>query len=81
MTKWLAVGTAMVAAERMMRRRRALKSPPDLDADLAGRGISDVDPEGLMGMGEAVDADAVRHAHEDVVDQRAKLPEHGKNLP
>ncbi|HEY0478417.1 MAG TPA: hypothetical protein VGD37_12920 [Kofleriaceae bacterium] len=45
------------------------------------RGISDVDPGPLMQMGEAVDPDATRAAHEDVVAQRERLPVRGKNLP
>jgi hypothetical protein len=44
------------------------------------RGISDVDPEPLMQMGEAVDPDATRAAHDDVVAQRERLPVRGKNL-
>jgi hypothetical protein len=37
-------------------------------------GISDVDPEPLMDMGEAVDPDAVTDAHDSVRAQRDRLP-------
>ena len=37
-------------------------------------GISDVDPEPLLDMGEAVDPDAVTAAHESVPAQRDRLP-------
>ena len=37
-------------------------------------GISDVDPEPLMDMGEAVDPDAIAEAHESVKAQRERLP-------
>lgn len=74
MTKLFAVGGAMVAAERMMRRKRALKSTANLDDELPVAGISDVDPVPLMGMGEAADPDALEHAHHDIPDQRARMP-------
>ena len=37
-------------------------------------GISEVDPEPLLDMGEAVDPDAVTAAHESVPAQRDRLP-------
>lgn len=44
-------------------------------------GISEVDPEGLAGMGEGIDPDAVDEAHRSVRDQRDRLPVTGKNIP
>lgn len=44
-------------------------------------GLSEVDPQPLIGMGEAVDPDAVQAAHRDVRAQRDRLPVPGKNLP
>lgn len=44
-------------------------------------GISEVDPEGLVGMGEGIDPDAVDEAHRSVRDQRDRLPVTGKNIP
>jgi hypothetical protein len=45
-------------------------------------GISHVDPEPLAQVSaEAVDRDATPAAHEDVIEQRERLPVPGKNLP
>jgi hypothetical protein len=44
-------------------------------------GIADVDPVPLaQTAGEGIDADAVARAHEDVIDQREKLPRRGDNV-
>ena len=44
-------------------------------------GISEVDPEGLSGFGEGIDAEAVRDAHAQPALLREKLARPGKNLP
>jgi hypothetical protein len=44
-------------------------------------GISDVDPQPVTQIsGEGIDPDATRVAHEDLPDQRERLPIPGKNL-
>ena len=50
------------------------------DADLV-MGISDVDPQPLSGMGEAIDPDANAEAHGASKQQRKRMPVSGKNLP
>jgi hypothetical protein len=59
------------------RRRRA----PGPDVAAPPQGISDVDPEPLMGVVETIDPDGVVLAHHTVVDQRERLPRPGENLP
>ena len=39
-----------------------------------GAGISDVDPQGLSQMVEAVDPDEIRQAHAEIVEQKDRLP-------
>jgi hypothetical protein len=54
----------------------------DRGADVAiAQGISQVDPEPLTQMGEAVDPDAIRAAHREIPEQRERLPIPGKNVP
>ena len=53
----------------------------ETDDGVGRAGISDVDPQPLMGMGEAVDPDAIESAHHELPDLRARLPQPGKNLP
>jgi hypothetical protein len=77
------VGATAVTAIAIDRRRHRLtgpgaSAPRDLgvtrdiiEAEIVG--ISDVDPDLLMGMGEAVDPDRVKRAHEEIPEQRAKL--------
>ncbi|MBA3498774.1 MAG: hypothetical protein M4D80_30175 [Myxococcota bacterium] len=44
-------------------------------------GLADVDPQALTQMGEAIDPELTKSAHEDIPEQRAKLPVRGKNVP
>jgi hypothetical protein len=44
-------------------------------------GLADVDPEALTQMGEAIDPDLTEAAHEEIPEQRGKLPVSGKNVP
>lgn len=79
------LGATAATAIAIDRRRRQLTgrgagAPRDLgvaemvivDAEIVG--IADVDPQLLTQMGEAVDPDAVARAHEEIPEQRAKLP-------
>ena len=45
------------------------------------QGISDVDPAPISQMTEAMDPVATKAAHQDIADQRERLPVPGKNLP
>lgn len=78
------VGAAAVTAIVIDRHRRQLVgrgagAPSDLavspvvgyDAEIVG--ISEVDPQFLSGMGEAVNPERVARAHEEIPAQRAKL--------
>jgi hypothetical protein len=47
-------------------------APTIVDAEIVG--IADVDPQFLTQMGEAVDPERTRRAHEEIPEQRAKLP-------
>lgn len=44
-------------------------------------GLSQVDPEPLSQMTEALDPDATRAAHQNIPEQRERLPVRGKNVP
>jgi hypothetical protein len=44
-------------------------------------GLSEVDPEGLIGFGEGIDPEAVLAAHAEPVELHERLPQPGKNLP
>ena len=85
-----AIGAALLLASRRRQAtgsRPAARSPDSSDA--TGRvvatsippGISDVDPQPLTYLTEAVDPDATRAAHEAISEQRERLPVPGKNLP
>lgn len=52
-----------------------------VDAEILVVGISDVDPSGLVGMGEAIDPDANAEAHEAIDEQRARIPVRGRDVP
>jgi len=55
-----------------------LTGAPDLD----GTGIADVDPVPLSHVaGEGIDLDRDVEAHRDILEQRDRLPQPGKNLP
>jgi hypothetical protein len=56
-------------------------SGPEASAMATESGLSEVDPEGLMGFGEGIDPEAVRAAHADPVQLHEQLPQPGKNLP
>ena len=49
------------------------------DADVV-MGISDVDPVPLSGMGEAIDPEANADAHNEMKQQRGRMPARGKNM-
>jgi hypothetical protein len=44
-------------------------------------GLADVDPQALTQMGEAIDPELTKAAHEEIPEQRDKLPVRGKNVP
>jgi hypothetical protein len=44
-------------------------------------GLADVDPVALTQMGEAIDPELTRAAHEEIPEQRARMPVRGKNVP
>jgi hypothetical protein len=56
--------------------------PPDVvivEAEIIG--LADVDPQALTQMGEAIDPEMTKAGHEEIPEQRAKLPVRGKNVP
>ena len=86
------VAAAAIAVDRKLVRRRELATPRAggtlagahagiVDAEILVVGISDVDPQGLTQMGEAVDPEATEAAHESVGEQRARMPVRGRNIP
>lgn len=87
-------GGSIAAAVAIDRRRRLpapaagaraadrMAVPPDVvivEAEIIG--LADVDPQALTQMGEAIDPEMTKAAHEEIPDQRAKLPVRGKNVP
>jgi hypothetical protein len=91
-TKLIMIGgvIAGVKAYRSLRRQPATPARdardalrPDHGAAMAAPvGLSSVDPQPLTNPGaEAIDPDATRAAHDDVEDQRARLPVAGENVP
>ena len=44
-------------------------------------GLADVDPQALTQMGEAIDPEMTKAAHEEIPEQRDRLPVRGKNVP
>ena len=87
------VAATAILVDRKLVRRRAMVSggatPPSVggpvagvvDAEILVVGISDVDPSGLVGMGEAIDPEANAEAHEAVDEQRARMPVRGRDVP
>lgn len=70
------------ATARGMRAGRAPGSTAGIvDAEILVAGISEVDPGGLVGMGEAIDPEANEEAHESVGEQRARMPIRGRDVP
>jgi hypothetical protein len=83
------------AAATAIERRRRLPAPgagarpadrmsvaPDvvvIEAEIIG--LAEVDPEKLTQMGEGIDPELSKAAHEEIPEQRAKLPVRGKNVP
>lgn len=89
MIKLLALSGIVYAAILVDRKRRRLSGAdtmsmsPDvavMDADVI-IGITEVDPEPLSSMLEALDPEATEGAHRDVQDQRDRMPVGGKNVP
>jgi hypothetical protein len=87
-------GAAVVIGAIVRCRRDVIENPPlglehdDDDFAVADEvvavpdvGLADVDPEKLTQMGEGIDVDANLAAHNDVIEQRDRLPEPGKNIP
>ena len=86
--KLIVVGLAVYGAVMMVKRARARRGasafegvsddPSITEADLVivavESGIAEVDPEGLMQMGEGIDLDANAAAHEDMKAQRDRFP-------
>ena len=84
-----------IAAAIAIDRRRRLPAPgasarpadrmgmaPDVvivEAEIIG--LADVDPQALTQMGEGIDPELTKAAHEEIPEQRAKLPVRGKNVP
>lgn len=54
---------------------------PEAPAIATESGLSEVDPEGLVGFGEGIDPEAVLAAHAEPVELHERLPQPGKNLP
>lgn len=63
---------ALLAITRLVRKRR-LERLNRMPVAMTPAGISEVDPQPLTEMLEAVDPDAIDVAHHEVADQRAKL--------
>lgn len=85
---------AAVAIDRKVLRRRrpaSVEAPnpmdqmsvaPDIvivEAEIIG--LADVDPEALTQMGEAIDPELTQAAHEEIPEQRDRLPVRDKNIP
>ena len=88
------VAAGAIAVDRHLRRRRELRagatrapgvgpSAPAgiVEAEILAVGIADVDPVGLTQMGEAIDPERTKAAHEEVTEQRARMPVRGRDLP
>ena len=83
------VAAAAITIDRKLVRRRELAGAGTVpssnagivDAEILSAGIADVDPQGLVQMGEAVDPDAIEEAHESVGEQRARMPVRGRDVP
>ena len=88
------IGGTVAAAVAIDRKRRlaapgagaraadAMGVAPDVvivEAEIIG--LADVDPQALTQMGEAIDPEMTKAAHEEIPEQRAKLPVRGKNVP
>ena len=73
---------AAIAIVRWRRRARSAPAKARVRGAPGIAGIAEVDPEPMTQIaGEGIDRDANRAAHEDVAEQRAKLPRPGENLP
>jgi len=77
--KLLAVGGIGYVVARAMR-PRPKREEDAMQADSIG-GLSEVDPEPISQMVEAMDPEATEDAHREVRDQRERLPVRGRNIP
>jgi hypothetical protein len=82
-SKILGIGAAIAAYSFWRNARRAAVREPGEDPDVADMiaGIAEVDPQPLSQIsGEGIDPDATAAAHDEIPDQRERLPRHGKNI-